>query len=583
MSRQRSLPRRAANVALYVCYLLGVVGVLVYVFAYRPFIAELKQRPNRYGYNLTPAKHISHSTMLRLGFYNSGSSLRFSNFETSKRPGVVRICTLGDSNTAGSEVGPQDDYPSFLQREFEALGVRNVEVINFANGWYGFSQIAVMFNEVARPFDCDVVLLLAYDFWSRRDATFNHTFLRAPYYLHARYVISGDTVDLVEVAGRTTDERFSRYFSFIPLWRYLRYDREAPAAIRALLPNDREINNPLYYMDDSRAETWEIYRRLLDGMARAGPPIVVMLARKDAMTDPLMQVRSKNISFAVQEKLSGEFPYKAPIWHWSPWGQQLMARRFLRVLLAPAPAPMPILKLVDVPGAADWQDPVPLNNATSLTVNTDRGETGAVVSVHDRDEQNEQRHRATFAGSDTQGLLAFRAPGESILDSCMVPLSRRIVNSDRAYVIESGVHVSELGKPEQAAQGLALWVIERKGVSCRSHGPLEVPVDPARDGGNAVIKLGANTLSARWNDGRLVFGGPREPLYRFRAFGHVSADVKSLPETGHFKLVFQGPDGIRSATLSQWRLQDNVPDISILRRGNFEVQIESGHARVIRN
>jgi len=244
---------------------------------------------------------------------------------------------------------------------------------------------------------------------------------------------------------------------------------------------------------------------------------------------------------------------------------------------------MPVLKLVDVPGGVDWQNPVALNSASSLTVNTNGGVIGAVVSVHDRDEQNEQRHRATFAGSDTEGLLAFRAPGESVLDSCMVPLSRRIVNSDRAYVIESGVRVAELGRPVQAAQGIALWVIDRQGLNCRTHGPLEVPADPAREGGNATIELGANTLSARWKDGQLVFGGPRESLYRFRAFGHVSADVKSLPETGHFKLVLQGPDRVRSAALSQWRLQGNVPDISILRRGRFGVQIESGRARVVRD
>ena len=88
---------------------------------------------------------------------------------------------------------------------------------------------------------------------AERDTTFQHAEDREPGYLHARYVLDGSGVRLVEVAGTTT----TRAPRPVPPSRSAlglsRYDRRAPAALRALVPAGYEVRNPFFYYRGS----WE--------------------------------------------------------------------------------------------------------------------------------------------------------------------------------------------------------------------------------------------------------------------------------------------------------------------------------------
>ena len=118
---------------LYLAFLVGSVLLIIYVFAYRPFVSDLSEKGGIHSFG--KIRHVSASTHRRLGSVKHHSMRHFTRFSAEKSPGTLRLCALGDSNTAGTEVGSKQDYPSYLQRQLERQGAHNVEVINFGNGW----------------------------------------------------------------------------------------------------------------------------------------------------------------------------------------------------------------------------------------------------------------------------------------------------------------------------------------------------------------------------------------------------------------------------------------------------------------
>lgn len=74
-----------------------------------------------------------------------------------KRPGVLRIATLGDSSTFGYDVGYADTYSGQLQVQLEQRGIP-CEVLNAGVVGFTVRQGLERYRELVRPFRPDVVI-----------------------------------------------------------------------------------------------------------------------------------------------------------------------------------------------------------------------------------------------------------------------------------------------------------------------------------------------------------------------------------------------------------------------------------------
>ena len=334
----KEIARRTLLGATYVLYLLAIVVGIDYVFYWRYYDdLEGRHRPEK---EFTEIHGVTPQTLRRLGAVMLDKASSFVNFPPAKPEGVIRIGAFGGSYTHGAEVDAVSDYPNMLAEQIRSLGVK-AEVINFGGSFHGLSQAYIAWDEIARRYDLDYVLLGPSGFYPSRDLYFNPIVDDQPYYLHSRFVIEGDQLRRIDVIGDTHAERFRGFFRFIPAWRYLRYDRGDPAFIAAVLPPDTTLGNPFYYDGRSeRDEATEIQRRLLQEMVRSGPPIVMGLYHDaDYLADAFAALAGDKLCVARFDK-PGEFPYLAPRWHDSPTGNAYLAQQYLSMLLGrPVEAP----------------------------------------------------------------------------------------------------------------------------------------------------------------------------------------------------------------------------------------------------
>ncbi|NJL28297.1 MAG: hypothetical protein HC897_10590, partial [Thermoanaerobaculia bacterium] len=411
--------------ALYSLYLLAALALIDYFFFYRPYVRELRTKkgtlaakPDLDESPLIEVRHVEPALMKRLGRLATEKKSSFVDAEVEKAPGVVRVCAFGDSFTYGDEVDAEHDYPSLLQRRFEAAGARNVEVLNFGVSGFGFHQTYMLWDGVGRRFSCDFTLLGPQGFQPIRDTTFGFIHHWTPYYLHARYVLDGGDVRLVEIPGDTYGARFDRHFSFIPRWDVLRYDRNPPMFLRSLIPRDRELKNPFYY--DSRSmdeEAFDSYAILLGKMAAGGERILVGHYVPEVV-DVAREVGVATLAAADLHE-EGDFPYRATIDHASPFGNRLVAEQFFRWLTGEADPPLEVLESIDVAGDAGpapsgWEPgALAFNAATRLGVELDGVEIGApVISAVDLVEGEQ-----AFAA---RSILALKGTETSLADACLI-------------------------------------------------------------------------------------------------------------------------------------------------------------------
>jgi hypothetical protein len=95
----------------------------------------------------------------------NSQGLRDREHFLAKAPGVLRIAVLGDSYAEALQVPWEDTFWHVLEEKLqscEALGSRQVEVINFGVSGYGTAQELQMLRNYVWQYDPDVVLLLFY-------------------------------------------------------------------------------------------------------------------------------------------------------------------------------------------------------------------------------------------------------------------------------------------------------------------------------------------------------------------------------------------------------------------------------------
>lgn len=375
-----------------------------------------------------------------VGFFDNRQKSSFLHFRREKPDGVRRLCALGDSFTQGAEVDASHDYPSLLHERLERSAPGRYEVLNFGQGWFGFHQTFLVWEELARSYGCDVVLLGPGTFYPERDTSFQHAGDVNPYYLHARYVLDGDGVRLVEVVGDTVEERFEEYQRLVPHWRYLRYDDVAPAAMRALLPSGWTADNPFYYRGDKAEEAREIHRRLLRELAEEAPAVI--LGHSLAVTTLAPRVDGFSTFHPLRPR---SFPYRAAGDHFGPLGNDLVARQYEAAVTRKSGAWLPVLRTLDLQerpplGASE---PRPLSQYDSIDVEIDGVAVGSFVTGRSRSDRRGSSR--TLAEKSVSGLVLVATPGtmpvtgsDSVLDGCFLPTTRSPVDGAPVVLVSKG-------------------------------------------------------------------------------------------------------------------------------------------------
>lgn len=404
-------------------------------------------------------RHVPQRTLLRLGWLDADKESSFVRFERTKRPGVVRVGCLGDSFTYGAEVGPAEDYPSLLQRLFRERGYPQVEVLNFGSGWFGFQQSFILWEDVARHFGLDYVLLGPGTFFFGRDTTFDHSFPFTIHFLHARYALDGPGVRLWEVVGETFEERSAAYRRLIPRWRYLRYDRRAPAFLACLLPRGRELRNPFYYRRDIKGELDEVYRRLLLRMEAGGAQVVLGSPRPDIVE--LGRVLGQDGLYPVDLEEVRLPPYRAPKNHGSPAGNRLVAEQFFAVLTGRTRAALPLIRFrpLQKPGQPAARAPARnLDAYGEVTVGCEDGEPWRFVEIgrgmNIRDLPPDALRRA-----GVRSLLALKTPGQPLSEAVFYPLGADL-EEGMPLVLESAKGRAVLGRVSLLRPDLQVGVVD---------------------------------------------------------------------------------------------------------------------------
>ncbi len=509
---------------------------------------------------------IPPEVLRRIGHFANRQASSFVHFDRAKPDGIVRVCALGDSFTHGSEVSEANDYPSLLQRRLDATHPNRFQVLNFGQGWFGFHQTYILWDEVGRHYDCDVVLIGPSGFYANRDTTFNHSGERNPYYLHARYVLEGDDVRLVDVVGRTLEERFEAYHALAPDRRYLLYDDKPPPALRAFLPTHWTVDNPFYYRPgpDRKDEARDTYRVLLRRLARSGPRVLLggpFALRRLAATVPEIE------TFAITWPTS--FPYRAPRNHFGPLGNDLVARLFAEHLLEDVDPGLALLRTregLHADGLAS-DPPERLGRSNSVVIEIAGEPVGHFTTGASH--LDRKGGPGALRQNDVAGLLLVATPppmeytdSASPLDGCFLQLPAP-PRAGAEVRVETDDGASVVGRVRLWHPGIAVGDVSLDGAEhprlillSEDHAGTFALPDPVA----TALRPTAGAHVRLFVGDDLVAAGPPTKLasklvrcWVLRSDADALPDVDALPPRGTVDLVTRRADGAaRRASIARW-------------------------------
>jgi hypothetical protein len=412
----KRLTRQLADLVLiFIIFVVLAVAVL-YPF-HRWYVADLATL-NPQADKALP--HVDGSTLLKVGSIIDRKRSSFTNFAEAKPPGVVRIGAFGDSHTYGDEVGETADFPSQLAKLLHDRGIANVEVLNFGSSWYGFGQAFILWEDLAKKFGIDIVILGPTTFHPDRDTRFNHTNGTWPYFIHSRFVVENGTVRRIDPVGSTIAEKFASYYGFWPDWRYLRYDRNTPTFIQAILPKGKTLDNPFYYdARPEKEETADIYRLLVEKIMDSGVPLIIGEYGEYAWLNEALRAKANDRTCVAELQRTITFPHVTPENHDSALGNLLLAEQFLSLLTGNAVEPEALRSLSPAPIPADeiYAERIGLQLFASVSVRQGNREIGQFVS------SDLVLQKPTFiADNRFESLLALSDPQGTALDAVYLGL-----------------------------------------------------------------------------------------------------------------------------------------------------------------
>jgi hypothetical protein len=574
--------RRLGSWLGYALFLAACVIATDYLFFWRPFVADLRGAERS---DLTPPRWVDRATMLRLGSLLVNHTSAFTRAERAKPEGMLRLCAFGDSFTYGDEVADGDDYPALLRQIFAEHGAQNVEVLNFGSPWHGFHQAYVLWDRVGRGFGCDVVLLGPSCFQSERDMTFNHTNLRFPYYLHARYVIDGNDVRLAKVIGTDAAERFDGFFAFVPHLAYLRYERNAPAFLQAIVGRQRILKNPFYY--DSRPRREEAaatYAILLGHMADTGVPIVLLHLQEEIVAIANGLQRANLVGVPVPS--DRRFPLRAPAGHFSRFGNRWIADQFYALLTGDASRPTVFTTVpLPLPQSLRADHPAPIAAFERIEATLTGRPIGVLAVLQNVSEEVEPPDWALRHG--TTSLLAFVPRGGAFVEAAFVPVPGILHGGEPVTMViakdgrEERIDLGSVSIPDAR---VSLGAVEVAGLEVAQEiqlqGSASLSEDRLRDHRVAVFVGDVEVLRSERKAWPLVLQALNGDARSVRAHALSVGPSVAPPDDGVLVLVFARAGETIEIPIAAWR-REAGEGIAASRRLPQRVTIANGRADVV--
>jgi hypothetical protein len=416
--------------AIFVAYLLALTGTAYYGH-YRVWIARLSDVYRAHAWDFLVGGSDLDIAVGGVHQHVQKNS-RFSRFSQAKPEGQIRIGCFGDSWTAGEEANPNGDFPSHLAHLMREGKNPPVDVLNFGNGGHGFHQAFRLWEELAPAYGIDIVLLGPDCFQPQRDWTFQSDDSLG---LHGRYVLAGEGLRWIEPLNPNDDNRFHRYFRFVPRLRYLRYDARLPAFLRHLDVRNRfPYANPFYYRDDAEKEIRETWRRMIRRMADQSSLVILIHHDKDLVR--MARGLAPNV-YAAEFQIPKFFPYAMPKNHTNSAGYSLIAEIYHDALRGKdRSAPLVVRETSDFPPPVDLRAELPFDRLSGAELRF-AGTPAARLRAPD------EAIPGDFASGATS-LLFLKGFGRSMTERPVLPVRRTLRNGDTALLVNGGRVIERL-------------------------------------------------------------------------------------------------------------------------------------------
>ena len=211
----------------------------------------------------------------------------FLNFPPEKTENTIRIGAFGCSYTYGKGVNNEASYPYQLQIKLnKQFPDKKVEVFNFGVRGAGFHEQFFLWEEYAKKYGLDYILLGPRTFHWYREMTFREIYSDYVGYPKDRFVLFKDNKAKVKhIKGNTLKIKYNNYYTLFPPYTALRYDiRPFKVWERLFLKN--EIQNPFYYKNFStdekqsiKMEAAKINILLLEKIRKTHPKKILVILR----------------------------------------------------------------------------------------------------------------------------------------------------------------------------------------------------------------------------------------------------------------------------------------------------------------
>jgi hypothetical protein len=549
--------------------LVVLVGI-DYLFYQRWVAKMMAALPNRSLEQMTIASGLPKALVHSLGSFAVDSPERriFLSMPL-KRGDRVRIGAFGDSFTYGDETEGGLDFPTLLANLFKENGFDNVDVLNFGSSGHGFGQAYRIWDQVARNYELNFVLLGPQCFQTVRDETFNVRARTADRgqspTLHGRYIVDGDDVTFIDVAEPfELKERFESYYRFFPRWNYLRYDRNPPAFLQSLLPDGKTLPNPFYYSTlSAEDEIHHIHRVLLNRMLQ--DPAQIVLLHEDPRIARF--VRETFPTRMVAESLAAPngVLFSRPGGHHSAAGNLAVARAFFDVLTARDSIRSQIVEFDNEPPSYDSTGPWEGFDSFARVELRVAGETAAVML--ELTDPPVERKPFDFHSRNIKSMLALKSKNLPLVESVFLPLEFEI-RSGLPLTLEVTVGRTQrkklripLGAVTLASAEAPIGYVVVSGLSVMT----ELSTERNERGEMYLGIDGVDLDQKQLRSGRILLG--EAPIYDVtadlqlvpigRTVGYflpapsTLVDVERLPASGNVSLAFVG-DHVREISFGRF-------------------------------
>ena len=246
----------------------------------------------------------------------------------------LRIGTFGDSHTYGDEVHKTNTYPYQLQELFnQNFADKNIEILNFGVSGHGFQEQFFLLEKYAKAYRLDYILIGPRGLHSSRDVTFRKNWafhkLIPP---KERFILSKNKLKLIQIKGTSLKERYKKYYSLIPSWSALHYDRRPFQIWEHLFPFLwNNISNPLYHkkIPEDR-ESSQINKILLQKIQTLYDKKIIFLTDYKPIFD---SYRSEKILYNLNYIKFKRSNFYKVFYHESSFGNEITAKIYFNALI----------------------------------------------------------------------------------------------------------------------------------------------------------------------------------------------------------------------------------------------------------